>query len=58
MAGCQKERPSYYELGAEDLEGKNYQSAIENFELAIAEEKYEVEALRGEGIAYLKIGKV
>ena len=40
MAGCQKETPSYYELGAEDLEGKNYQSAIENFELAIAEEKY------------------
>ena len=49
MAGCGKETPSYYELGAEDLEGKKYQSAIENFELAIAEEKYEVEALRGEG---------
>ncbi|MCA5964030.1 tetratricopeptide repeat protein [Blautia sp. RD014234] len=30
---------------------------MENFELAIAEEKYEVEALRGEGIAYLKMGK-
>ena len=57
MAGCGKETPSYYELGAEDLEGKKYQSAIENFELAIAEEKYEVEALRGEGIAYLKMGK-
>lgn len=56
MAGCGKETPSYYELGAEDLEGKKYQSAIENFELAIAEEKYEVEALRGEGIAYLKMG--
>ena len=57
LAGCGKDTPSYYELGAEDLEGKDYQSAIENFELAIADEKYEVEALRGEGIAYLKMGK-
>lgn len=57
MAGCGKDTPSYYELGAEELEGKNYQSAIENFELAIAEEEYEVEALRGEGIAYLKMGR-
>lgn len=58
LAGCGKERVSDYELGTEDLLGKNYESAIANFETAIADGgKNEAEAWRGEGIAYYKLGQ-
>ncbi len=35
---------------------KEYESAIENFEMAVAEKEHTAEALRGEGIAYLRLG--
>lgn len=57
LAGCGKESVSNYELGTEDLLNKDYSSAIENFELSIAEEEQEAESLRGEGIAFYKMGR-
>lgn len=57
LTGCGRDTVSNYELGAESLKLREYESAIADFELAIAEEKYVVEAYRGEGIAYSRLGK-
>ena len=56
LTGCAGNQNSNYEQGALDLENKEYESAIENFELAVAEKEHTAEALRGEGIAYLRLG--
>ena len=56
LTGCAGNQNSNYEQGALDLENKEYESAIENFELAVAEKEHTAEALRGEGIAYLRFG--
>ena len=56
LTGCANQKNSNYEQGALDLEQKEYESAIESFEMAVAEKEHTVEALRGEGIAYLRLG--
>ena len=43
LTGCAGNQNSNYEQGALDLENKEYESAIENFELSVA-------------IAYLRLG--
>lgn len=57
LTGCGKDKVSDYDLGCEDLLGKNYDSAIANFEVAIADGKHEAEAWRGEGVAYYNLGR-
>ena len=44
LTGCAGNQNSNYEQGALDLENKEYESAIENFELAVAEKEHTAEA--------------
>ncbi|MGN0399607.1 MAG: tetratricopeptide repeat protein [Blautia sp.] len=57
LTGCGDRKTSQYELGAQALTDKDYSSAVEDFELAAAENDHVVEAFRGEGIAYSRMGK-
>lgn len=57
LAGCQKnDGPNHVDVGMTAIENKDYQGAIEEFNLAVSEEESDVSAYRGTGIAYMGLG--
>ena len=56
LSGCRGIDSGAYDKGMEALENRDYDTAIEQFQLAAEEDDREAEAYRGEGIVYLEKG--
>ena len=56
LAGCGGEKKNIYRQAEENLEQGNYQEALEGYEMSAANDYKKTEALRGAGIARLRLG--
>lgn len=56
LAGCSTESTKNYEQAAQDLEAGNYETALEEYQTAIADGVNVAQSYRGAGVAQLKLG--